>query len=245
VTRPWAESTTPGGHERGHENRSGASLRTETAYDLRSRLRESNPRPTHYENVCLRERHAQCVHRCTSRVTPRTAARFDRPCFVPRLVPRGPSAQRPDGPSRLGSSALAAGDVSLLASVLGLLVTRGRGTPARAGARRPGPASRQVRRSARSGRVIAGRSVQSRSARGRWSSPWRGRRGRRRRRRAGPRRPGPQVVGTVSAPQRVTIRSVGNAPVDLARASWAPESAFAIFPSALTMNVGRFRDTPS
>jgi hypothetical protein len=118
------------------------------------------------------------------------AARFDRPCSFHDSFHKAPRGKRPDGPSRLGSSELAAGDVSLLASALCLQVTRGRGTPARAGARRPGPASRQVRRSARSGRVIAGRSVQSRSARGRWSSPWRGRRGRRRRRRAGPRRPG-------------------------------------------------------
>ena len=64
-----------------------------------------------------------------------------------------PRGKRPDGPSRLGSSALAAGDVALLASVLGLLVTRGRGTPARAGARCPARATSSMPEHAGSSRV--------------------------------------------------------------------------------------------
>lgn len=89
-------------------------------------------RATHYENVCLRERHARCVHWCTSQVTPRSAPRFDRPCCRSTTRSTRSLGSGPGDPSRTGSSALVAGDVSLLASVLGLHVTRGRGGPARA-----------------------------------------------------------------------------------------------------------------
>jgi hypothetical protein len=54
----------------------------------RSRLGESNPRPTHYANSRHRIHHAHCAHSCTSNRSPCSTRMPVGRRFVPRMVPR-------------------------------------------------------------------------------------------------------------------------------------------------------------
>ena len=54
-------------------------------------LRDSNPRPTHYEDSRHRDRHAHCVQRCTSSSSRCTPGPTDRRVWRPRRRPRGPA----------------------------------------------------------------------------------------------------------------------------------------------------------
>ena len=64
-----------------------------------SRLGESNPRPTHYENSRHRIHHAHIAHSCTSNRSPCSTKPSVGHRFVPRMVPRWilPVARIPAG----------------------------------------------------------------------------------------------------------------------------------------------------
>jgi len=82
------------------EDLDGAILACEKSFGGWSRLGESNPRPTHYENSRHRIHSAHNAHSCTSIRSPCSSRSPVGRCFVPRMVPRSilVSVHRPPAP---------------------------------------------------------------------------------------------------------------------------------------------------
>jgi hypothetical protein len=75
-------------HRRSNPGRPSDIKTTLELRKLRSRLGESNPRPTHYERRDHRIHHALAVHRCTSQRSPCTTTPSVGRHFRPRTRPR-------------------------------------------------------------------------------------------------------------------------------------------------------------
>ncbi len=142
-----------------------------TASDLRSRLRDSNPRPTHYENVPHRVHPAHQIHRCTSAGSRCTSGDTRPHRLRPRRSPRGVPTARVGASWEVGVPA-----VGRNASTTGCLYADHRRAgpgrrPAGASSGRKSPGEHRYR--ARGHLLGSRRGPRSRRSAGTVSSRWR------------------------------------------------------------------------